>query len=58
MSRKAFGIFIGAAAAVIIALIGMNMALDNRKTWDVCYEMANTHVSWRQTFHAGAWDSE
>ena len=57
MSRKTFRISISVIAAVIIALIGMNISLDNEKTWDVCYEMANTKVSWKQTFHPGAWNN-
>lgn len=58
MNKKAFRISIGIMAAVLFALIGMNISLDNEKTWDVSYEMANTHVSWLQTFHGGAWNSD
>lgn len=55
MSKRTFRIFITVIAAGIIALAGMNIALDNEKTWDECYEMANAKVSWEQTFHSGAW---
>lgn len=55
MNKRTFSIFISVIAAGIIALAGMNMALDNEKTWDECYEMANAKISWLQTFHGGAW---
>lgn len=55
MSKRTFSIFISVIAAGIIALAGMNMALENEKTWDECYEMANAKISWQQTFHSGAW---
>jgi hypothetical protein len=47
MSRKTFRILFSILAAVIIALIVMNISLDNEKTWDVCYEMANKHIEYR-----------
>lgn len=53
MSKRAFRISICIMAVVLSALIGMNKALDNEKTWDISYEMTNTHVSWLQTFHPG-----
>jgi len=46
MSRKTFRISISVIAAVILALIGMNIALDSEKTWDVCYDMANRGIEW------------
>ena len=55
MSRKAFWIFFSVLAAVIIALAGMNLALNSEKTWDESFPMANARVSWEQTFRAGAW---
>lgn len=58
MSKKTFRISIGIMAVVLSALIGMNIALDNEKTWDVSYEMTNTNVTWLQTFHSGAWNSD
>ena len=58
MRRKTFGITAGILAAVIIALAGANIALDNRKDWDVCYGMANAKISWKQTYHGGAWNSD
>ena len=58
MSKKTFRIFIGIMAVVLSALIGMNISLDNEKTWDVSYEMANTNISWQQTFYPGAWNSD
>lgn len=56
MSKRTFRITLCIMAAVLFALIGMNKAIDNEKTWDVCYEMTNTHVSWLQTFYPGPWD--
>lgn len=58
MNRKTFGISISVIAAAIIALAAMNISLDNEKTWDVSYAMANTHVSWLQTNYPGAWNSD
>jgi len=58
MSKKTFRISIGIMAVVLSALIGMNISLDNEKTWDVSYEMTNTNVTWLQTFHSGAWNSD
>lgn len=58
MSKKTFRISISIMAVVLSALIGMNIALDNEKTWDVSYEMTNTNVTWLQTFHSGAWNSD
>jgi len=58
MGKRAFRITISIMAAVLFALIGMNISLDNEKTWDVCYEMTNTNVTWLQTFHSGAWNSD
>lgn len=55
MSRKAFWIFFSVLAAVIIALGGLNMGLDRKVTWDSEHPMANSRISWEQTFHAGAW---
>lgn len=55
MSKRTFRILFSVLAAGIIALAGMNIALDNEKTWDECYAMANAKVSWEQTFHSGAW---
>lgn len=55
MSKKTFRISIGIMAVVLSALIGMNKAIDNEKTWDVSYEMTNTNVTWLQTFHPGVW---
>ena len=47
MSRKTFRIAVSILAAVIAALIWMNISLEHEKTWDVCYEMANRHVEYR-----------
>lgn len=45
MSRKTFCILFSVLAAIIIALAGMNIRLDSEKNWDVCYEMANQHIT-------------
>lgn len=45
MSRKTFRILFSIMAAVVLALIGMNIQLDNEKTWDASYEMANRHIT-------------
>lgn len=41
--------------AVIIALAGLEISLGNEKTWDCEHPMANTRISWEQSFHPGAW---
>ena len=51
MSRKAFGISMGVIAVVIALMIGISVMAEKRPAWDVCYEMANARISWRQTFH-------
>lgn len=55
MSRRAFAIIMSVLAAAIIALAGADMALETEKTWDSEYPMANSRISWEQTFHSGAW---
>lgn len=55
MSSKGFRITISIMAVVIAVLIFLNIQEDNRKTWDTCYPMANVNITWRQTFHSGAW---
>lgn len=58
MKRKTFCIMMGAVTAVIIALAGLNIAIDNEKTWDACHPMANAKVSWEQSFHSGGWSGD
>ena len=55
MNKRTFRILFSVLAAGIIALAGMNIALDNEKTWDSEHPMANAKVSWEQTFFSGAW---
>ena len=55
MSSKGFRITISIMTVVIAVLIFLNIQEDNRKTWDTCYPMANVNITWRQTFHSGAW---
>ena len=46
MSKRTFRISMCIMAVIIGALIGMNVAQENRKTWDVEYEMANKRIVW------------
>ena len=46
MSRKTFRILFSILAGIIMALIAMNISLDNEKTWDECYEMTNKRIEW------------
>ena len=46
MSRKTFRILFSILAGIIMALIVMNISLDNEKTWDECYEMTNKRIEW------------
>ena len=55
MSARNSRIIIGALAMVIAALVYLNVMEDNRKEWDVCYEMANAKISWQQTHYGGPW---
>lgn len=57
MSRKRFIIVLGIIAAAIMLeiLAGYFAGKAIEKTWDVCYEMTNTKISWEQTFHPGVW---
>lgn len=55
MSKRAFRISICVLAAVIMALAGAEIAMDQRKTWDSEHPMANVRISWEQSFHPGAW---
>lgn len=59
MSRKSFLITLAALLAVIIGLAVEDFCVaDEKPVWDVSYPMANTRISWEQTYHAGAWNSE
>ena len=53
MSKRAFRICASILAAVTIALIGMNIAADADKTWDVCFEMTNRRVEWTGAGYSG-----
>ena len=55
MSRKSFLITLTALILVIAGMIVLNRQEDSRQTWDTEFPMVNTNVSWRQTFHSGAW---
>ena len=56
MSRKHFLIALGIILAIIAALLIWAFTAEAEKTWDVCHEMTNTHVSWEQTFFPGPWE--
>jgi len=40
-------------AGVVGWMIGSSAA--EEPGWDECYPMANTNISWNQTFHSGGW---
>ena len=46
MSKRVFGISISIMAVVLAALIFLNVAEENKKTWDTCYEMTNKRIEW------------
>ena len=53
--RKTVPAVIAGLLTVIIALVALNLSdIGRRKTWDIEIPMANAHVSWQQTHHAGA----
>ena len=55
MTRKSFLITLAALILVITGMVMLNRAEDSRQNWDTVHPMVNTNVSWRQTFHSGAW---
>ena len=57
MSRKHFYIAMGIILAVMAALLVWAFSAEAEKTWDVECPMANTKISWQQTFYPGAWNS-
>ena len=56
MSRKGFVITLSILAAAIGAMVCAITGSTNRQDWDVSYGMANAHISWQQTYHAGSWN--
>lgn len=56
MSKKGFRIAMSILAAVIVALIGLNMTTAEDEGFDVSYQMANAHISWEQSFYGGPWN--
>ena len=53
MSGKTFRILISVLAVVIGVLAWANIELDNRKDWDVCYQMVNRNVEWTGAGYSG-----
>ena len=43
-----------ALAAAIGLLIGSSAAEET--SWDTCYGMTNTHISWQQTYYPSSWE--
>ena len=46
MSEKAFRISAAILAAVIAALVWLNVSVKPRTPWDAVYEMANSRIEW------------
>lgn len=59
MSRKNFFIVLGIIAVAIMLEImsGYFIAKAAEKVWDIVCPMANTNISWEQTYYPGPWDS-
>ena len=53
MSGKTFRILISVLAVIIGVLAWANIELDNRKDWDVCYQMVNRNVEWTGAGYSG-----
>ena len=45
MGKKSFRIMLGIMTVIIGTLVYMNIQQDNRKDWDVCYEVANRNIT-------------
>lgn len=58
MSRKAFLIAMGIILAAMAAIMIIAYTAEAEQNWDVCCPMANTHVTWEQTYHSGAWNGD
>lgn len=56
MSRKSFIIVLGIIAVAIAAILVWAFSAEAEKTWDVECPMANTNISWEQTYYPGPWD--
>lgn len=46
MSEKAFRISAAILAAVIAALVWLNVSVKPRTPWDAVYEIANSRIEW------------
>lgn len=45
------------ALLILAGTIWLNLSdIGRQQTWDVEIPMTNTHITWIQTFHAGAWE--
>ena len=53
MEKKTFRIRLAIMAAIIGALIFLNVKQDSRQDWDVCYEMANRNIEWTGAGYSG-----
>ena len=57
LRARSFLIVMAVLLTVIIALVALNLSdIGQQQTWDVEIPMTNTHITWIQTFHAGAWE--
>lgn len=53
MGKKSFRIMLGIMTVIIGTLVYMNIQQDNRKDWDVCYEVANRNITWTGAGYSG-----
>lgn len=53
MGKKSFRITLGILTVIIGTLVYMNIQQDNRKDWDVCYEIANRNITWTGAGYSG-----
>jgi len=52
-----FAITLAVLVSVIAGLIALNMSdIGIENAWDAEFPMANAHITWEQTFHAGHWE--
>ena len=56
MSARSFKISVIILAAVIAALVWLNISVKPRTPWDVCLEMANSRIEWSGAGYNGIYE--
>lgn len=56
MSARSFKISVIILAAVIAALVWLNISVKPRTPWDVCFEMTNSRIEWNGAGYNGIFE--